>query len=140
MLWSAVRVGIQASKPWFQQVLSLPKTLSLSASHKDLFSSSHHRVDHHAHWADFGVFFFSVFQIDLGWMSKEPPFFWPPLSLSGEEGDGWKATKYLSSCPSGTVCRFCGREQFGFVWKTGMSTQLIFFRWGAIWNLKSAIL
>jgi hypothetical protein len=45
----------QASKPWFPQVLSLPP---LFASHIDLFSSSHHHVDHHAHWADFGFFFF----------------------------------------------------------------------------------
>jgi hypothetical protein len=70
-------------------------SLSLSplfASHTDLFSSSHHHVDHHAHWVDFGFFFVlfggGVFEIDLGWMSRDPPFFLPP-SFSEWGGGGW---------------------------------------------------
>jgi hypothetical protein len=36
-LWSAVRVGIQASKPWFPQVLSLSLSLSsLCFTHRPL--------------------------------------------------------------------------------------------------------
>jgi hypothetical protein len=42
-LWSAVRVGIQASKPWFPQVLALSLSLSLlSLLHTD--TSSHHLI------------------------------------------------------------------------------------------------